>query len=379
MGSSAVRKTSCRLCGSKDLVLGSSLAATPLGDAYTSSRLNPVGQETIPLELFLCSTCGNIQLGQVVDAKQWYGHFISRQAYSIEMPQPFSKSQGFTKGPTPPEHTVLVESVGRPGEDFWGPSKAQRFKEQTGSDSHITAINVMANVDDLEEFVGGVKMSIGQKGTFTFETGYGLDMLEKNLVDVVHHDHLSYFTFSALERFFRRHSLKITNVIRTDAKGGTLRCVVHAKDSPVPVNSSVQHLLEEEKPKIARGSGLFQRFNSFVETTRDGLAEVLDRIIGEGKTVAAFGASVASTTLIYTFGLGGKISCIFDDDPRRANLFSPGYCIPVHLSSEIEKHRPDYIVILAWRYAPQIIQKNSGYRDSGGRFITFMPEINEGG
>lgn len=376
MDISFFQRTTCRLCDSKDLVLGSSLAATPPGEAYTTSPTDLKRCVTIPLDLYLCSNCGNIQLGHVINTKQWYGHFYSRRAYSIEMPDFFPRTEGHEAGCRgPKEHTILIESHDRKEDVFWNPMNVGKLREQDGGDSNITAINVIANVDDLKEIINGVRMLIGQEGTFTFETGYGLDLLEKNLIDVVHHDHLSYFTFGALQRFFYRNSLKITEVSRILAKGGTIRCVVRSQSSSVSVSASVNELLSSEAQKLSQGVKLFEKLNKFIKESREQLAKVLDQISCDKKRVAGFGASVGSTTLIYTLGLGERLECLFDDNPRRFNLFTPGHSIPVYSSNNLYERRPDYILILAWRYAQAIMQQHTRYKELGGHFITFLPEI----
>ena len=79
---------------------------------------------------------------------------------------------------------------------------------------------------------------------------------------------------------------------------------------------------------------------------------------------------------MYNFGIGLKeIDFIVDDSPLKQGLFSPGTHIPVLPTNAIYERRPDYVIILAWNFAKQIIEKHSSFLDGGGCFIVPLPEI----
>ena len=57
----------------------------------------------------------------------------------------------------------------------------------------------------------------------------------------------------------------------------------------------------------------------------------------------------------------------------KQNLYSPGFHIPVLKPEDIYKNKPDFIIILAWKYSDKIIAKHKRYLESGGKFIIPFP------
>src|SRR5262249_11361510 len=100
----------------------------------------------------------------------------------------------------------------------------------------------------------------------------------------------------------------------------------------------------------------------------------LDKATADGKTVAAYGASTTTTTLLYHFELEGRVKFIVDDNQLKQGLFSPGAHLPVLPSSELATKKPDVVVILAWIYADPILKRNHAYIDAGGTFLVPLPE-----
>src|SRR5213075_3356804 len=101
----------------------------------------------------------------------------------------------------------------------------------------------------------------------------------------------------------------------------------------------------------------------------------LNTLIAKGKSIAGYGASATTTTLVYHFDLGGLLSFIADDYPAKQDLFSPGYHIPILPSAALYERRPDYVVIIAWRYWEPIVEKHAEFLKQGGHFILPLPSV----
>jgi hypothetical protein len=96
----------------------------------------------------------------------------------------------------------------------------------------------------------------------------------------------------------------------------------------------------------------------------------------QGKRLAGFGAPAKAATLMHHFGLGpGLIDFIVDDSSFKQGLFSPGHHIPVLASSAIYERKPDYLLILAWNFAPSIMDKHKAFAQAGGHFIVPLPRL----
>jgi len=103
--------------------------------------------------------------------------------------------------------------------------------------------------------------------------------------------------------------------------------------------------------------------------------ELIQSLLEQGKTIVGYGASATTTTLIYHFELGDKLSFIVDDYTAKQHLYSPGYHIPVLAPQTLYERKPDFVMILAWRYAGPIIEKHKAFIEQGGKFIVPLPEL----
>jgi hypothetical protein len=123
------------------------------------------------------------------------------------------------------------------------------------------------------------------------------------------------------------------------------------------------------------GKDIYIEFAQKIDALKDQLRVFLSQVQSEGKTVAGFGASVTGTTLIYHFELAEYFDYLVDDNPAKQGLFSPGLHLEVLSASSLQERRPDYVVVLAWRFAEAIIQRNKDYVAQGGRFLIPVPEF----
>jgi len=115
---------------------------------------------------------------------------------------------------------------------YFQPDLAEDIKSEHGTAHLITANNVVANVDDLDEFVDAVRMLLHRDGLFVFETGYLLDLVRNCVFDNIYHEHISYLAVIPLQAYFHRHGLVLTDVEHVSTKGGSIRGYVQRKGKP---------------------------------------------------------------------------------------------------------------------------------------------------
>jgi len=120
---------------------------------------------------------------------------------------------------------------------------------------------------------------------------------------------------------------------------------------------------------------VYEELASRMEFVKKQLFTLLCNLKEQGKTIAGYGASVGVTTLLYYYGLNEMLETLFDDNPIKHNLYSPGHHIPVVSSEGIYNINPDYIVLLPWRYAESIMKKHQKYLKNGGHFIIPLPGV----
>jgi len=404
------RRDNCRLCNSKNLELVMSLAPTPPGDAYVSSKELSQQQSLYPLDLFFCKDCTLAQIVDVVNPEILYKKYIYNTSISLGSPEHFARYASEICDFVKPEKDSLVIDIGSndgtllrnfknrgmkvlgidPASEiakaatqsgietlpeFFTSELARRIRTKYGQAKIVTANNVTANIDEFPEFIEGIKKILSPNGVYVFDTGYGSDLVKNDLIDVIYHEHISFFTVNSLEPFFRNIGMRLVDAKRTPIKRGSLRGVVKLEGGDYKVSPAVGELRDMERRDRIDKPDTFQAFASRMQETKKSLQTLLSEIKSSGKTIAGYGASIGVTTMLYHFDIGKFMDFLVDDNPVRHGSYSPGYHIPVVSREILNEKRPDYAVLLAWQYKDPIVQKNQEYLDKGGRFILPLPKI----
>jgi hypothetical protein len=202
-----------------------------------------------------------------------------------------------------------------------------------------------------------------------------VDLIQNTVVDNIYHEHLCYFSIKPLVKFFKKHGLEMIDVDRVPTKGGSIRCTVQLNGGARSVLPSVSGLITLETELGFDRSTPFKVFVDRVESMKAQLRRKLLDLKARGKTIAGYGASVGVTTLLYYLDLKDILSFLIDDNETKYNSYSPGLHIPVFPSKAIYEKMPDYVLILAWRYADPIIKKHQKYLEQNGRFILPLPGV----
>lgn len=404
------RRGTCRLCGSRDLERVLKLAPTPIGDACVAADRVDEPQDTYPLDLFLCMGCGLAQLIDVIDPDILYRDFWYETSISLGLVDHFERyAEEVLRRLAPADGSMVVDIGSNDGTllkafqdrgmkalgiepsreiaatatksgyetlpEFFTADLARKIRDQRGPAAIVTANNVFANIDQPGEVVEGIRELLANDGVFVLETGYALDLVQKGLFDNIYHEHLSYFSVKPLERFFDRLGMELVSIERVPTKGGSLRAFVQLAGGPLSRSPSVEeHLGLEATGRLHRPAS-FIAMGDKIDAARDALAGLLSDLDTGGKAIAGYGASVGATTLTYHFGLGEQLDFLVDDDELKQGLFSPGYHLPILSPDALYERRPDYVVILAWRYAEPITARHSRFLEGGGHLVIPLPEL----
>jgi hypothetical protein len=193
--------------------------------------------------------------------------------------------------------------------------------------------------------------------------------------DTIYHEHVFYFTLTALVPLMARHGLEVFDVRRLPIHGGSLRLFV-ARSGTHSVQPSVSLLLAEESAKGVHTAAYYDDFARRVLGIRADLLALLDRLQAEGRSIAAYGASAKGSTLLNFYGLDSKrIGFVVDRSTAKQGRFTPGTHLPIVAPEELMRRRPDYAVLLTWNFAEEILAQQQAYRDAGGRFIVPVPSV----
>ena len=198
------------------------------------------------------------------------------------------------------------------------------------------------------------------------------DLLEHLEFDTVYHEHLCYFSATALRGLFARQGLHLNDVERIAIHGGSLRIFVQKQDAP---SARLLAMLEEERRIGLDRADVFQAFAARVAAVGEELRGLLRRLRAEGKRIAGYGAAAKGTILLNFFRIGAEdLLWIADKNPHKHGLYVPGMKVPIVGPERIEADRPDYLLVLPWNHREEIMRQQADFARAGGRFIIPIPQ-----
>jgi len=258
---------------------------------------------------------------------------------------------------------------------FFNSRSAEEILEQFRPAAAITATNTFPHIPALQEFVRGVDIALAPGGSFVIEAHYLMDIFEQLAFDTVYHEHVSYWALSPMRRLFEDHGMEVTHAERLPIHHGQLRVFVQRKGEGV-VNPSVEQILDGER---AAGLDQLETWRGFARRT-SGLKEDLHQTLAElragGSRVVGYGAPAKGNTLLGFLGLGPEdLDYIVDRSPLKQGLYTPGTYIPVVSTDRLLEDQPEYVLLLAWNFAEEVMDQQAEYRRNGGRFILPVPEV----
>jgi SAM-dependent methyltransferase len=260
--------------------------------------------------------------------------------------------------------------------EFFGVEVARRLAAEGCLADVIHANNVLAHVGDLNGVVEGFRLLLKSGGEVIIEVPYVKDMIDGIEFDTVYHEHLCYFSLTALERVFRGHGLVIRDVERLPIHGGSLRVFASAAaDHPEP-SQAVRELIAQEEGWGVDAPAFYEGFAARVASLKQELCTLLAKLKGDGKSVAAYGASAKGSTLLNFFGIGAEdLEFVADRSTVKQGRYTPGTHLLIRPPEALLEEQPDYVLLLTWNFADEILWQQSEYRRRGGRFIVPIPTL----
>jgi SAM-dependent methyltransferase len=405
------RRSSCRLCGSAKLASAFSLTPTPPANAFVGADRLADAQAVYPLDLDFCEGCTHLQLRHVVDPRILFEEYVYVSGTSPVFVRHFAEyadwlwryaslaagalvvdigsndgtllkafgGRGARILGVDPARSIAAEATRQGVEtlaEFFTPALARRIAAERGRARLITANNVFAHIDDLGGTLDAVGELLGPDGLLSFEVSYLLDVIEKTLFDTIYHEHLDYHAVRPLIRFLREKGFEAIEAIRVEPHGGSIRVLAQRAGGAHPIGETVAARLAEEEAAGLHRLETYREFARQIAGVGAQLSRLLEKLVGEGRRIAGYGAPAKATTLMHHFRIGpNEIEFIVDDSPLKQGLYSPGLHVPVLPAVAVAERKPDYLLLLAWNFARPIIEKNRAFRERGGKFIVPLPRL----
>jgi SAM-dependent methyltransferase len=402
----------CLVCGRPEPRLFLDLGSTALANKFLGEDELKAFEPAYPLRVGFCPECTHVQLLDRVPPHAMFDDYLYISSASETLKRHFDEvsrtlihrlklgagglivdigcndgtlldafrrnSAGTRVVGVDPAHNLAqhVAHLGIPRyETLFTEGAAKRIREERGAANLITATNTFPHIQDLQDFVAGLRALLAPGGTFVGEAHYLGDILDQVAFDTVYHEHVSYWALGPIMRLMSDNGMEVVDVERLPIHHGQLRFFVQRKGEGV-VSESVGQLLAQEEARGLRDFRTFVKFADSVGRIRRELTEKLDELNGSGRRVVGYGAPAKGNTLLSYLQLGtDRLEYIVDKSPLKQGRYTPGMHIPVVPPSRLMADRPDYVLLLAWNFQDEVLEQQAEYRGIGGRFITPVPEV----
>jgi hypothetical protein len=402
-------RAECRACGGTALHKFLELGPQPLANAFPRSPDEFPREERYPLDVYFCERCALVQLLDVIDPEVLFRDYIyvtgtsdTIAAHNVRYAQAVVdrlelgaddlvvevasndgsllarfKDHGVrTLGVEPATNIAAIardrgiETVNR----FFDLDTAAAVRASHGAAKAVIGNNVFAHVDRTREFLRGCRDLIADDGLVIIEVPYLREMIEKLEYDTVYHEHLCYFSVTALKTLCESAGLSLVDVDRVPVHGGSIRMWAGRREHFGDHAPGALAMIAEED---ALGLTTLPRFTQFardVEENRRAVRAILASVLERGETVVGYGAPAKGNTLLNYCDIDTSVlPYTVDKSPLKVGRYTPGMHLPVRETSVLLDEQPDYVVILAWNFADEIMRQQAEYAARGGRFIIPIP------
>lgn len=398
----------CRICGSTDLEVFLDLGRSPLADRLLTEAQLKDNEPAFPLQVAFCRNCTLVQILETVDPEELfcrdYPYYSSVSSSLLEHsrrnvlelidarrlgPQSFvvelASNDGYLLrnyveagipclGIDPAEGPAqAAEKAGVPTQcTFFNEDVARRLREQDRRADVIHANNVLAHVADTNGFVEAIRLLLKDSGAAVIEVPYVRNLIDHCEFDTIYHQHLCYFSVTALDHLFRRHDLYLNEVRPLAIHGGSLRLYVEPCEA---VTQSVKDYLADEKACGADTFEYYCRFAQAVANIKERLRNLLADLKSDRRRIMAYAAAAKGCTLLNYVGIDRDwVDAIVDKNPHKQGKYMTGMHQPIVPTEQVLEQMPDYLLLLAWNFKDEIMSQQSEYVARGGRFIIPIPE-----
>ncbi len=401
-------RTNCRSCASQAVQPFLDLGLMPLSDGLRKPADLQAEERRFPLEVVFCGDCSLVQILEEVDPEelfcQDYPYFSSftdsllrhskanvdnlcetRNLDQDSLVVELASNDGYllqyfvergipVQGIDPaagPARAAIDKGVPTLNE-FFTEALADRLVAAGKRADVVIGNNVLAHVPDLNGFVAGIAKLLKPTGTTSIEAPYVRDLIDGCQFHTIYHEHLGYYSVTAVQALFARHGLHLNKVEHLTIHGGSLR--YYASPTAAP-NGSVERFLAEEKQLGVDTLAYYQDFGTRVQQLRTELLELVQGIRADGKTIAAYGAAAKGAIMLNYAGLDEhSIDFCVDRNVHKQGKFMPGVAIEIFDPAVILQRMPDYLLILPWNFKEEIISQQAEYQARGGQFLVPVPK-----
>ncbi len=406
-----VHHTRCRFCQSSNLVKFLDFGDVPLAGGFL--RPEQVGGEKFyPLALYFCADCTLVQVTDAVPVETLFANYFYFSSAIGSLIQHFTGlAREVAERFAPPGRSMTVEigcndgvlikplralgvkalgvdpaanvvrASGLPPSviinDCFTEKVALQIRREHGPADAILSSFSFAHIDDMRDVMKGVRGLLKDNGVFIFEVYYLGIMLDEMQYDMMYHEHMSYYSLTALSNFLDRFGMEIFDVRRSPLRAGTMRFYCRVRGGRhEPVSAAVGELFAYERRRRLECADTYVGFGAKVAASKRQLLDLLDRLKAEHRSIVGYGASGRATTIMTYCGIDGRyLDYVVDDAPAKHGFCTPGTHVPIKPWSATQAAPPDYALLFAWSFIDEVRKRRMDYLQAGGRFIIPLPAV----
>ncbi|MFI0424824.1 methyltransferase domain-containing protein [Spongiactinospora sp. 9N601] len=401
--------SACRVCGGR-VSQFADFGRQPLSDAFVLP--GEIGQEFFyDLAAGLCESCTMVQLMAEVPRERMFHHdypYLSAgsavmRAHFMKLakcllvteltgPDPFVVEIGCNDGTmlrviadAGVRHLGVEPSGGvaerareqgvRVRTDFFEAATAADILATDGPADVIYAANTLCHIPYIDSILTGVRTLLAPEGVFVFEDPYLADILERTSFDQIYDEHFFFFTATSVRAMARGAGLELVDVERLPVHGGEVRYTLARQGTRTPTPAVAELIAAEAVARVA-DLAVLRAFGARVAAIAEDLTSLLTRLRAEGRRVAGYGATAKSATVLNYCGIGPDlVPFVCDSTPAKQGRLTPGAHLPVVPPDAFSDPYPDYALLFAWNHAEEIMDKERAFREKGGKWILYVPEV----
>lgn len=397
--------TKCRFCNGSLLDIIHLGDRFPLAGAFLRSLDERKTEKVYPLSLVYCESCCLLQCKEVINPdtlfKSGYFYYSSMipalvshfRNYAKQLASMYSdkerenilcveigcndgvflrplKEQGFKVVGVDPSDTTkkLVLDGFNIYSDYFNDTTADKIIQEHGRCDIFLSSNSFAHIHDMKTVMRCLKRLLKDNGLAIIEVHNTKSVIDELNFDFIYHEHMSYYTLTSFSRICALYGFTIEKVEHTTIHGQSIR--VYLRNGEYPTSDTIRSLLDQESEYTKVETYL--NFSKLVEAWRNEFVPFYNKLIKDGKKIYGYGSS-GRANIICTYA-DVHLQAMIDDAKSKIGSYTPIYHVQIEDSSILVNNPPDYILILAWPYASDIIKsvKEKGYT---GKFIIPLPKI----
>ena len=400
-----MNKITCRGCNSTELKPVISLGLSPLANNLLNSLEEK--DELYPLEMVYCPDCHNCQLSYTVPASKMFDHYlyVSSTAKSFrdhfeQVAEKYIKefnlnsdslvidigsNDGIALKPLKdrdirvlgiePAKNIAEIAISNGIPTINNYFNAESAKNILGKADLITASNVFAHADGLDEIANAAFSILKPNGRFIIEVQYLLDTIKDLTFDNIYHEHVNYWSVISLRNFFNRLGYVVSKVEHINTHGGSVR--VQIGHPGTEIDSSINEFISNELEFGLTEYDTYLEFAKKVEQAKTNVNANIKKYKDQGLTLVGYGSPAKATTSLNYYDVK-DIDYIIEDNTLKHNKILPGVKIPIYSKDKLNEKLPDIIIVMAWNFVGEIKKNNQDLIDKGIKFISIKELQNEG-